>query len=286
MTMTAIGEMNKLSIARESEYGLYLDGENLGEILLPTALVPKGVMPSHILDVFIYRDSEDRLVATTETPHLTVGQFAYLEVVDVDQRAGAFLDWGLQKDLLLPYREQKGQVRMGQGVVVTVYLDSTTERLVATERLGRFLNLTPLEYEVNQQVDLLIVDETDLGYNAIVNQKHRGLLYHTELAEALDYGSSIKGYVANVRSDGKLDLRRDLTGSKRQISMAEQIFQKLTEAGGHMPFNDKSDPADIRKTFDMSKKAFKLGIAALYRERKIVILDDGIHLVPGKPVSD
>jgi uncharacterized protein len=276
--MASIGEINHLSIVRESDHGLYLDGEELGEILLPKGLVPIGVMPYSKLQVFIYRDSEDRLVATTEVPYLTVGKFAYLEVVDVDQRMGAFLDWGLQKDLLLPYREQTSQVRKGQGVIVTVYLDPSSERLVATERINRFLNLTPPQYAVNEPVDLIITDETELGFNAIVNQQHRGLLYHTELSEALDYGAKMKGYVAKVRPDGKIDLRRDLSGTQRQGSMAEQILSQLKDAGGFLPFNDNSEPAAIRATFDMSKKAFKLGIGALYRERKIVIAEDGIHL--------
>ena len=276
--MVRIGEFNKLPIVRESPYGLYLDGGDMGEILLPESQVPVGVMHYHDLEVFIFRDTGERLIAFTRTPYVMVGKFAYLEVVDLNERLGAFLDWGLPKNLLLPFREQETRVRMGQGVIVTMYLDPETDRLVATSKIRKYLNKTPAVYEPNEAVDLVVMDETDLGFNAIVNDQHIGLLYHTELAEALNYGDTMRGYVAKVREDGKIDLRRDPSGYERKDSMAEQVYSILEKEGGTMPFNDKSSPASIRETFNSSKKAFKMAIGTLYRERRIVISDKGIEI--------
>lgn len=276
--MVRIGEFNKLPIVRESPYGLYLDGGDMGEILLPEAQVPVGVMPYHDLEVFIFRDTGERLIAFTRTPYVMVGKFAYLEVVDLNERLGAFLDWGLPKNLLLPFREQESRVRKGQGVIVTMYLDPETDRLVATSKVRKYLNQTPAVYEPNEAVNLVVMDETDLGFNAIVNDQHIGLLYHTELAEALNYGDTMQGYVAKVREDGKIDLRRDPSGYERKDNMAEQVYSILEKEGGVMHFNDKSSPASIRETFDLSKKAFKMAIGTLYRERRIVISDKGIEI--------
>ncbi|MEQ9825692.1 MAG: S1-like domain-containing RNA-binding protein [Puniceicoccaceae bacterium] len=277
--MARIGEFNQLAISRESDIGLYLDGGEHGEILLPSAQVPVGVMPYHTLQVFLYFDTGDRLIATTRMPYVTVGTFAYLEVVDVHPKLGAFLDWGLPKNLLLPFGQMEDKVVPGQGLVVTVLRDPETDRLAATTRIRRLIDLTPAEYEVNEAVDLLVLDETDLGYNAIVNHRHRGLLYHSELAEALDYGATLRGYVARVREDGKIDLRRDPSGISRKGDMAEKIFAELEQSGGFLPFNDHSSPASIRDRFSMSKKAFKQGIAALYRQRRIQITERGIQRV-------
>lgn len=281
--MVRIGEFNKLKMVRESPYGLYLDGGSLGEILLPDAQIPEGFMPYHEVEVFVYWDTGARLVGSTRMPYVSVGKFAYLEIVDMHPKMGAFLDWGLPKNLLLPYFEMEDKVRSGQGVVVTVYVDPEDDRLLASSRLRRFLNQTEPVYEANEEVDLIVLDETDLGYNVIVNHQHSGLLYHTELSEALDYGDGIKGYIAKVRDDGKIDVRRDPSGSKRRDDMAERIFGELEKAGGFLPFNDKSSPASIRDRFDMSKKAFKMGIGVLYKERRITISEKGIRDVKTGP---
>jgi predicted RNA-binding protein (virulence factor B family) len=278
--MAEIGKLNELTIVEAGDHGLYLDGGSDGKILLPQRYVTMGMLVGQSIEVFVYCDSEDRLVATTETPKGQVGEFAYLEVVDVRRDVGAFLDWGLPKDLLLPYREQGNFViEKGDGVVVAIYLDPHTKRIVASTRLHRHICEDPPDYEPNTPVDVLIYGDSPLGYKAIVDKKHRGLLYHSETADKLEEGDRFTGYVKKVRSGGKIDLRRDPSGYKRVAPLAEQIHERLDEAGGKLPFNDKSDPDTIRETFDCSKKAFKQAIGALYKQRLILINDEGIELV-------
>lgn len=278
--MAEIGKFNKLTIVDAVDHGLYLDGGSLGNILLPQRYVTMDMLVGGTVKVFIYSDSEDRLVATTETPKGQVGEFAYLEVVGVKPNVGAFLDWGLSKDLLLPYREQGNfLIREGDGLVVAIYLDEHTNRIVASTRLHRHICPEPPEYELNDAVDVLIYGDSPLGFKAIVDKKHRGLLYHSETNDQLEEGDRFTGYVKKVRSGGKIDLRRDPAGYKRVEPLAEQIHTKLEDAGGQLPFNDKSTPESIRETFDCSKKAFKQAIGALYKQRVILITEDGIELV-------
>jgi len=281
--MADIGRFNELTIVEAVDHGLYLDGEHLGNILLPQCYVTHSMKVGNRVNVFIYNDSEDRLVATTKTPAAQVGEFAYLEVVGIRRNVGAFLDWGLSKDLLLPYREQ-GTIHLeeGDGVVVAVYLDQYTNRIVASARLHRHLCPELPNYQPNDAVEVLIYGDSPLGYKAIVDKKHRGLLYHTETADKLEEGDQFTGYVKKVRSGGKIDLRRDPAGYERVETLAENILRQLEEAGGQMPFNDKSSPESIRETFNSSKKAFKQAIGALYKQRVIRITEDGIEQVkPG-----
>jgi len=277
--MASIGKQNRLTLLRETPQGHYLDGENLGEILLPSGLVPKWAQIGDVLDVFVYRDSEDRLIATTKKPKACVGQFACLEVLEVNDKIGAFLDWGLEKDLLLPFREQKRPVRPGQRIVVHVLLDEHSGRIVASARLNRHWNQTDPDYRPGDPVQLLVVEETPMGYRAIIEDAHTGLLYKSELSEPLEYGQSFQGYIKEVRPDGKIDLRRDASGYRRVLPLAEEIFDKLVEEGGSLPFNDKSDPERIREVFGVSKKAFKQALGSLYRQRRIRFNDDGIQLM-------
>ncbi|MFU8848292.1 MAG: S1 RNA-binding domain-containing protein [Opitutales bacterium] len=278
--MAEIGKFNELPIVELVDHGLYLDGDELGTILLPRRYVTPEMKVGDVIRVFIYNDSEDRLVATTETPAAQVGEFAYLEVVEVKHNVGAFLDWGLSKDLLLPYREQGNfLIRQGDGVVVAIYLDEYTKRIVATTRLHHHICPEPPQYEPNAPVDVLIYGDSPLGYKAIVDKKHRGLLYHSETADKLEEGDRFTGYVKRVRSGGKIDLRRDPAGYKRVEPLAEQILERLEAAHGQLPFNDKSSPESIRETFDCSKKAFKQAIGALYKQRVIRITEDGIERV-------
>ena len=277
--MSAIGQRNTLRILRQAPPGFYLDAGDLGEILLPGRYIPQGARIGDDLDVFIYRDSEDRLVATTETPLAVVGEFASLRVVGIDRQIGAFLDWGLSKDLLLPIREQARRVFPGDRVVVRVCLDPRTGRIIASARLGAHLDLTPAAYVEGQRVALLISAETPLGYNAIVENAHSGLLYRGELAGPLDLGQRLDGYVRTVRPDGKLDLALDPAGYQRVVPLAVRILDALRANGGQLDCDDDSSPEAIRAMFATSKKAFKQALGALFRGRRIRFTNPGISLV-------
>ncbi len=277
--MAILGKRNTLSIVRASAPGLYLDGGVLGEILLPGRYIPADLKPKDKLDVFVYRDSEDRLVATTEIPLATVGEFACLKVKDVNQNIGAFLDWGLAKDLLLPFREQDIPVRAGQRVVVFVCLDVKTDRILATTRLNRHLNREPAAYRNGQPVNILITGQTPLGYNAIVENAHRGLLYHNNLAAPLEVGQKLKGFVRVMRPGGKIDLSLDVSGYKRVAPLTDQIVQALEKNGGKLAFDDDASPEAIRQKFGVSKKAFKQALGKLYKGRRIRFQKPGIQLL-------
>jgi predicted RNA-binding protein (virulence factor B family) len=281
-SMAILGKRNTLPIIRQAPPGYYLDGGAHGEILLPGRYVPPDAMPGGTIDVFVYRDSEDRLVATTETPLAMVGDFAFLRVVGQTPSIGAFLDWGLEKDLLLPRREYAGGIRTGERALVHVMLDEKSDRIVATARLNRHLNLTPPDYTQGQAVKLIVESETPLGYKAIINSAHTGLLYRAELSGPLAIGQSLDGFVRKVRSDGKIDLGLDPAGHRRLGPLSAQILAALKTAGGHLPYHDGSSPEEIRAALGMSKKAFKQAIGVLFRERRIVIEPGGIRLVkPG-----
>lgn len=277
--MAAIGQRNILRIVRETVQGLYLDGGELGEILLPKRYILKGNAPGHKLDVFIYRDSEDRLVATTEYPHAMVGEFALLQVVSVNPAVGAFLDWGLSKDLLLPIREQARRVRAWDWVVVAVAIDPKTGRLIASSRLNRFVDLTIPNYKEGESVQLLIAEQTPMGFKAIINQAHWGLLYEGELAGPLQIGQRMPGFVRAIREDGKIDLSLDRAGYKRIAPLTDEILAALKANGNQLEFNDQSSPEAIRETFGASKKAFKQALGALLRQRQIRFTETGIALM-------
>jgi uncharacterized protein len=277
--MAIIGKRNTLSIVRESAPGLYLNGGDLGEILLPGRYIPRDIKPGAKLDVFIYLDSDDRLVATTEVPLAMVGEFACLKVVSVNPRVGAFLDWGLQKDLLLPFREHEGPLRVGDQVVVFIFVDAKTGRIVASARLHRHLSRDTPAYSDGQRVNLLITGNTPLGYSAIVENAHRGLLYRDQMSANLAIGQKLKGYVRSVRPGGKIDLSLDASGYKRVASLQQQIVSALERAGGKLAFDDDSSPEAIRDAFGVSKKAFKQALGALYKTRRIRFLNPGIELL-------
>lgn len=277
--MALLGQFNTLRIVREAPPGLYLDGGSHGEILLPGKYIPPGAIPGGNLEVFVYRDSEDRLVATTEKPFATVGQCASLRVVSVKTGVGAFLAWGLEKDLLLPLREQTRELRPRDWVLVHIALDPKSDRIIATARLNRWLNKTPPDFREGQPVKLLIESETPLGFRAIVNHTHHGLLYHSDLAQTLLVGQALDGFIRTIRPDGKIDLALDVAGYRRIAPLTEQIVEKLRSSSGRLPYHDKSTPEEIRAAFGVSKKAFKQAIGALYRDRKIHIAPQGIELV-------
>jgi predicted RNA-binding protein (virulence factor B family) len=280
--MANLGHFNTLTIVRQAPPGLYLDGGTHGEILLPRRYIPPGAKPGDALEVFVYRDSEDRLVATTETPLATVGQCAYLRVVSVKPGVGAFLSWGLEKDLLLPLREQTREVRPLDWVVVHIALDPKSDRIVATARLSRWLDLTPPTYRAGDPVKLLIESETPLGYRAIVGHTHRGMLFRSDLTAPLRIGQALDGFVRTVREDGKIDLGLEPVGYRRIAPLTEQIMEQLHAAGGRLPFHDKTPPAEIQAAFGASKKAFKQALGALYREQLIRMEPQGIRLAKAK----
>lgn len=274
--MASLGKRSQLHVVRIATPGVYLDAGPLGEILLPGVYVPTGTITGQAFDVFIHRDSEDRLVATTESPYGEVGEFVALQVIASDPSRGAFLDWGLSKDLLLPIREQDRRVEVGQFVVVYILVDERSDRIVASSRLNRHLNLTPPNYRANQPVKLLVIEPTALGYTAIVDRAHLGLLYHNELPAPIGTGEKLDGYVRAVRADGKIDLSLNPAGYRRVAPLKGQILDALTAAGGRLPYSDGSSPEEIWAAFACSKKAFKQAIGALFRERKIVIEERAI----------
>ena len=277
--MATIGKRNTLIAVRDSSSGFYLDGGGLGEILLPNRYVPRGIKAGDPIDVFVYRDSEDRLVATTETPRVVVGEIATLKVVSVNRQVGAFLDWGLAKDLLLPFREQTGEVHAGQEVVVRVYLDEKSRRIVASMRLNRNAPAEPSNYRAGQAVEFLIVERTDLGFKALVEGKHLGLLYHDGLSIPVAKGMELKGFVRAVRPDGKIDLVLDQPGFRRVAPVASSIVQALERNGGRLEIDDDSSPEVIREAFGVSKKAFKQALGTLYKSRRIRFVRPGIELL-------
>jgi hypothetical protein len=277
--MAQIGRHSSLTVLHSTPHGVYLSGGEHGEILLPNRYIPKGTSIGDALDVFVYRDSEDRLVATTEKPFATVGEFATLEVVSVNRNIGAFLNWGLLKDLLLPFREQAEPVRVGDKVVAFIMLDEKTDRIIATTRLNRHLSRERPPFRPQQPVSLLITARTPLGYNAIIEGTHLGLLYHSNVGASLQIGQQVKGFIAALHPGGKIDLSLDASGYQRVASLRDRILEAVKNNGGKLAFDDDTSPERIRSAFDASKKAFKQALGALYKQRRIEFTRPGIALL-------
>ena len=279
--MTEIGKINHLEVVKEVDFGIYLDGGDLGEILMPKRYVPEGTMPGDTLETFIYLDSEDRLVATTEKPLAMVEEFALLSVVSVTP-VGAFLNWGLPKDLFVPFREQRQPMEEGKKYLVYVYVDTNTKRIAASSKIEQYLDNIPVDYDLDEEVDLIIVNETDLGYNAIIDNSHFGILYKNEVFQPLNPGDRVQGYIKKIRTDGKIDLRLEKIGYEKISSFVDRIIAELQKNKGFLPFTDKSSPEEIYQTFRISKKNFKAAIGALYKKRFIALEDNGIRLLSPK----
>ena len=275
--MTEIGKINHLYVVKEVDFGIYLDGGDLGEILMPKRYVPEGTQPEDTIEAFIYLDSEDRLVATTEKPLAMVEEFSLLEVVSVTP-VGAFLNWGLPKDLFVPFREQRQPMEEGKKYLVYVYVDTNTKRIAASSKIEQYLDNIPVDYDLDEEVDLIIVNETDLGYNAIIDNSHFGILYKNEVFQPLNPGDKIQGYIKKIRTDGKIDLRLDKIGYEKITSFVDRIIVELQKNNGFLPLTDKSSPDEIYKTFKISKKNFKAAIGALYKKRFITLEENGIRL--------
>jgi len=275
--MTEIGKLNKLQILREVDFGVYLDGENYGEILMPKKYLPENYKIDDFVEVFVYLDSEDRIIATTEKPYAMVGDFAFLKVVAVSD-FGAFLDWGLLKDLLVPFNQQKQKMEEGQSYLVYIYLDEKSERIAASSKLDKFLDKQPVDYQEEQEVNLIICNKTNIGYKAIINNTHWGVLYTNEVFQTLEKGQKIKGYIKKVREDKKIDLSLYKQGYEKVDDSLNKILDTLKKHDGFIPVTDKSSPETIYKMFGLSKKTYKKIIGALYKKRLISIEKDGIKL--------
>lgn len=273
-----LGKYNELKVVKALDFGVYLDGGLKGEILLPIRQVPPGTEVDDTVEVFIYTDSEDRIIATSKQPYAEVNQFAVLKVTEVN-KTGAWLDWGLDKHLLVPYREQKQNMEAGKLYLVYVYVDHETQRLVASSKLDKFLDNIPPEYEPGQEVDLLIANKTDIGYLAIINNLHSGLLYENEVFQKITRGQHIKGYIKKVREDEKIDLVLEKPGYGKIDDIAQKILDKLKRSNGFLDLTDNSSPEDIKRILGMSKKNFKKAIGALYKQKLIEIKPNGIFAV-------
>lgn len=263
---------------KTSPYGMYLKAGAYGEVLLPNALVPKGLEPGDIIDVFLYRDSQDRLVATPQKPKAMARDFALLKVKDVT-KVGAFLDWGLEKDLLLPFGEQKSRPEVGDDVFVRVGIDPKSERLYATTKLSRYLKGSTEGYEEGDKVELIVVNRTDLGTNVIVDEECWGLIFHDEISQPLHRGLRTIGYIKERREDGKLTISLQRAGRLRVDDGEQVLLDALKAAGGHLLLTDKSDPDLIREQLGLSKKVFKKALGGLYRKRLVAIDSDGVKLL-------
>ncbi|QDU97158.1 CvfB family protein [Lignipirellula cremea] len=275
--MIQIGNTYNLRVVKETKFGVYLDAENLNEILLPSKYVPENLGVDDTVEVFLYLDSEDRPVATTQTPKAQLGEFAYLQVKD-NNRIGAFLDWGLDKDLLVPFPEQHRPMILGKSYLVFLYLDNE-DRITATSQIDKaVLEDDQHDFRPQQEVDLIIANTTELGFKAIVNHSHWGLLYKDEVDQRLSFGQSIPGYIKHIRPDGKIDL--SLKSSQQLRENYTQVIQDyLRKHDGYAPLHDKSPPAEISDLLGMSKGQFKKAAGALYKQRVITIEKDGIRLV-------
>ena len=278
--MSLIGKNVNLEVLRSTEIGLFLDTEerNYNGILLPKRYVPSGVEVGDFMDVFVYRDSEDRIIATRLDPYIRVGEFAYLNVNKIESY-GAFLDWGLPKDLFVPISQQRALMVDNGYYLVYAYLDQQTDRIAATAKVHRHLQHEAEDLEIGQEVDLLICDETDLGVRVVVNNKFWGLLFHNEIFQQLDEGQKTIGYVKAIRpEDNKIDITLKKQGMAEVKDARSYIIEALHDANGFLPLNDKSAPELIYEELEMSKKVFKKAIGNLYKDKMITIKRDGIHL--------
>lgn len=279
--MIELGKYNTLTVLRDTRVGLFLGTAEEAEILLPLKFVPEGSEIGDTLQVFCYLDNEQRPIATTLKPSITRDSFAALSVMEINQY-GAFMDWGLEKNLLVPYREQPAQMKEGEVHVVYCYLDPKSSRLVGSARLDRFLDNSNLTVTAGQEVSLLVYKETPLGFGVIIDGRYDGLLFRDQVHRKIVPGASLTGYIKNIRPDQKLDVVLEPIGYRKLEPAAERIYEALVAAGGKLGLHDKSDPRQIKEVLQMSKKVFKKGIGILYRERRIEIRPDGIYLPDSK----
>jgi len=275
--MANIGKFNTLSVIAITGNGAYLDAGELGEILLPNRYLTEDCQVDDKIEVFIYLDSADRLVATTERPYGQVDEFVSLKVVQIN-KMGAFLDWGLKKDLLVPFNQQHKKMELNRHYLVRIYLDTRTERIAASSKLDKYIDIWPADYQAGEKVDLVIAQKTDLGFKAIINNQHWGLLYNNEIFQPLRVGRKLTGYIKQVREDGRIDLALSRTGKGKVMDFSDRLLTYLAENNGVSHLHDKSSPEDIKRTLGVSKKTFKATVGNLLKKGKITLVKNGIRL--------
>ena len=277
--MIYIGRNNRMRVVKRVDFGLYLDGGDYGEVLLPRRYVPEGAKPGDWLHVFVYADSNDQLICTTEKPLAMVGECAYLKVKDQND-VGTFMDWGLSKDLLVPFNEQAWPMNQGRSYVVYVYLDEETRRIAATTRFHKHLSEDGTGFEPGQQVKLMIATQTKLGYKAVINNTHLGVLFKPDLLQPLKFGQQLRGYIKAIRSDGKIDLSLQPASDVVRDRLEDQILDYLRVHDGISKITDKSPPELIYKTFNVSKANYKRALGRLYKKQRVMLDKHQISLLP------
>ncbi|HHE0528303.1 GntR family transcriptional regulator [Vibrio parahaemolyticus] len=276
--MIKIGQINSLEVIKKADFGVFLDGDDYGSVLLPNKHVPEGTELSDHIEVFLYFDSESQLAATIDKPIAQVGEWGLMKIEGINQ-TGAFVNWGIkEKDLLIPFSEQRARFTAGQNILVYVYTDKASGRIVGTTKFNKWLDKTPANYEVNEEVDLIIAERSQLGYKAIVNGKHWGMIFPSDVFGKLFIGKKLKGYIKQIREDGKIDLSLQKVGVAKMDDLSSKIIDLLEKKGGFLPLNDKSSPEAIFDAFRTSKGTYKKTIGGLYKQGKIVIEKDGIRL--------
>ncbi len=278
MANIQLGKFNRLQVLRSNEYGLDLGFNDHDTVLLPNRYVEKSMLEGDWIEVFVYLDSEDRLTATTENPYTQVGEFAFLKCLEIN-RIGAFMDWGLPKDLLVPFGQQFKELQVGRNYLVYLYIDNASQRLVATTKLDRHLDKEPASFSKGQEVRAIVRRKTDLGYLCIINNSHSAMIFKDQTVKHLKIGTELNAYIRQVRSDGKISLSLHKGAIQAKNSLAEMLLEELKSNRGFLPLNDKSKPEDIYQKFQVSKAVFKRTLGQLYRERTIEIRSDGIYLV-------
>lgn len=275
--MVQVGNYNKLKVVKEVDFGVYLDDGSGKEILLPKRFVPADLKIDDELEVFVYHDNDGRLTATTQKPYGVVGDIVMLNV-RTETHQGAFLDWGLMKDVFVPISQQDTRMRPDHSYLVMIYIDEMTGRVAATAKFSKHLSNYDLTVKVHDEVDMVVYQKTDLGYKVIINNKHLGLLHHNEVFEELEEGQKLKGFIKNIRPDNKIDVVAGQKGFKKVEDAEDKILRLLKENNNYLPYNDKSDPEEIYNFFGMSKKTFKMTLGTLYKQQKIALTQTGFSL--------
>ncbi len=277
--MPQIGKKNTLTVVKRVDFGMYLDGGELGEILIPNRYVPVGCKPDHELEVFVYMDSDDRVIATTEEPYAQVGQCAHLKVVSTSN-FGAFMDWGVMKDLLVPFKQQRTPMHEGKSYTVFLFVDSSG-RIAGSSKLSEYLKEEDdgQFFAEGQAVNLLVASRSDMGYKVVINNSHLGLIHHSDLISKIYVGDKVEGYIKGLREDGRIDVTLQPVGEEGRDMLVNDIIEFIKAEGGSTDITDKSSPKEIYQAFGVSKSSYKKAIGKLYKEKKIVLDKDYVRLV-------